>query len=123
MMAEKARLFGDEAVLAQILGSASPKRHKALGRKVRHFEDRVWKAKALDIVVAGNLAKFAQNPDMKTVLLATGEKTLVEASPRDNLWGIGLRADDGRVYDPSQWRGKNLLGQALMTVRDMLRAS
>lgn len=75
----------------------------------------------LEIVVAGNVAKFSQNPPMLETLLATGDKTLVEASPFDRIWGIGLRADDARVYDPTQWRGENLLGQALVEVRQRLR--
>lgn len=77
-------------------------------------------AARLDIVVRGNLAKFEQNPDMRAELAATGSRVLVEASPLDRIWGIGLRADDPRARDASQWRGENLLGQALMDVRGRL---
>lgn len=121
MMAEKARLFGDDAVLGKILKSKSPKTHKALGRKVAGFDGAVWERERLEIVVRGNEAKFGQNPEMRDALLATGEKTLVEASPYDRIWGIGLRADDARAFDRSTWRGLNLLGQALEQVRASLR--
>lgn len=121
MMACKARLFGDAEALAKILASDSPRRHKALGRQVRGFSGPVWEAARMEIVVAGNRAKFSQNPELRDVLLATGDKVLVEASPYDRIWGIGLRADDPRVHDPERWRGQNLLGEALMQVRDELR--
>lgn len=120
MMAEKARLFGDEAIRSEILATEDPRRHKALGRKVRGFDSQLWQAERLGIVVRGNRAKFAQNPAMLTVLANTRGKRLVEASPYDRVWGIGLRADDPRARDPARWRGTNLLGQALEQVRDEL---
>lgn len=122
MMAEKARLFGDEAVRAQILASSSPKEHKALGRRVAGFGHAVWERACLDIVVRGNRAKFTQNPEMRAALLATGDKLMAEASPLDKIWGIGLRADDPRAHDRATWLGQNLLGEALMRVRNELRA-
>jgi ribA/ribD-fused uncharacterized protein len=121
MMAEKARLFGDEATRARILATDSPREHKALGRTVAHFDTATWQDACLDIVVRGNLAKFGQNPEMRAALLATGDKLLVEASPLDRIWGVGLRADDPRIHDRSQWPGRNLLGEALMRVRAELR--
>jgi ribA/ribD-fused uncharacterized protein len=123
MMAEKARLFGDEATRAKILASASPREHKALGRAVQGFDQRAWEAACLEIVVRGNLAKFRQNPAMRAALEATGDKLLAEASPLDRVWGVGLRADDRRIHDRSTWRGQNLLGEALMRVRAELRAA
>lgn len=120
MMAEKARLFGDDGTLARILASPSPRTQRALGQRVAGFDELTWRERRLAIVEAGNLAKFAQNPDMLAVLLATGEKTLVEASPMDSIWGIGLRADDPRALEPASWQGKNLLGIALMAVRSRL---
>ncbi|MDC0666423.1 NADAR family protein [Nannocystis radixulma] len=123
MMAEKARLFGDEATRAKILATDSPRQHKALGREVAGFVQAVWDRECLEIVVRGNRAKFGQNPDLRAALLATGDKLLVEASPLDRLWGVGLRADDPRIHDTSRWRGKNLLGEALMRVRAELRAA
>jgi ribA/ribD-fused uncharacterized protein len=122
MMAEKARLFGDHESRGRILATSSPKAQKALGRKVSGWDEALWDREKLAIVVAGNLAKFSQNPDMLALLLATGDKQLVEASPYDRVWGIGLRADDARVYDRSQWRGENLLGEALVQVRARLRS-
>ena len=123
MMAEKARLFGDEHTRAKILATDSPRDHKALGRQVRNFVSETWDRECLAIVVRGNHAKFSQNPAMLAALLATGDKLLVEASPLDKIWGVGLRADDPKIHDPSQWRGKNLLGEALMQVRADLRAA
>ena len=121
MMAEKARLFGDQETLRQILASDSPREHKALGRGVRGFDESRWTRACRDIVYRGSLAKFSQNADLKELLLATGSKTLVEASPSDRIWGIGLAAEDPRATDRSAWRGKNWLGEALMRVRAELR--
>jgi hypothetical protein len=122
MMASKARLFGDHEVERQIMATSSPKQQKALGRKVSGFDETVWNRECIGLVVRGNMAKFGQNPDLRETLLATGDKTLVEASPMDRIWGVGLRADDGRILDRSQWRGQNLLGRALVEVRERLRA-
>lgn len=121
MMAEKARLFGDEEIRRKILASESPREHKALGREVRGFDAATWERERLAIVVRGNLAKFRQNPAMLAALLQTGARTMVEASPIDRIWGVGLRADDPRIHDPALWRGLNLLGEALMEVRAILQ--
>ena len=120
MMAEKARLFGDVAVEKQILSTNSPKAHKSLGRKVKGFQQEVWEEHRLDIVTRGNIAKFSQNSEMAEALLATGSRELVEASPYDQVWGIGLRADNPIVTDKSNWCGLNLLGIALMQTRETL---
>ena len=121
MMASKARLFGDEKTLTEILAASDPKTAKALGRKVKNFDDAVWKANARRLVTEGNLAKFSQNDDLKAFFLETGEAVLVEASPYDRIWGIGLKADDERAKNPDSWQGQNLLGFALMDVRNELR--
>lgn len=121
MMAEKARLFGDGDTRAKILASTRPDTAKALGRVVAGFDDRRWAERRFDIVVAANLEKFQQNPDLKTFLLGTGDSVLVEASPVDSIWGIGLAADDPNAGNPAAWKGLNLLGFALMQVRDRLR--
>jgi hypothetical protein len=121
MMAGKARLFGDEKTRAQIMASVDPKVCKALGRRVRDFDEARWAAARFDLVVAGNLAKFGQNPAMKAHLLATGDEVLVEAAPHDVVWGIGYGREGEKVGQPTQWRGLNLLGFALMQVRDLLR--
>ena len=121
MMAEKARLFGDEDILRSILAADHPREHKALGRKVKGYDDARWTGVCQGIVYQANLAKFTQNPKLRALLVATGSATLAEASPTDRIWGIGLAAEDPRATDPSAWRGKNWLGEALMRVRAELR--
>lgn len=125
MMAEKARLFGDDAVLARVLAKNEPGAAKAAGRAVRGFDEATWFRHRLDIVVRGNRAKFEQHLPLRDFLLGTGDLVLgdlvlVEASPVDPVWGIGLAAGDPRAQDPMQWQGLNLLGFALMAVRDAL---
>lgn len=131
MMAEKARLFGDEDSLAEIMAVDKPspgkgwpdvpRRQKALGRNVKGFDKAKWEEHAQDIVYRGNYAKFMQNPDCWAVLDATGDKIIAEANPRDPIWGIGLSKDDPRALDPEQWQGKNWLGVALMKTRTKIR--
>jgi ribA/ribD-fused uncharacterized protein len=120
MMAEKARLFRDEDALSKIVANDDPSAAKAFGRKVRDYDDAVWCRHRFEIVVAGNLAKFSQHPRLAGYLLSTGEQVLVEASPFDAIWGVGLAAGDPRAHDPAQWPGLNLLGFALMNVRTKL---
>jgi ribA/ribD-fused uncharacterized protein len=121
MMAEKARLFEDEPTYTAILGAPTPAHAKALGRTIQHFDAAVWDAQKIAVVVQGNYHKFSQHPDLRHFLLITGEKVLVEASPVDSIWGIGLSRDDPRATQPAHWPGENLLGFALMQVRDQLR--
>ncbi|MFG2025419.1 NADAR family protein [Streptomyces sp. NPDC048825] len=123
MMAGKARLFGDDASLSAILAARSPAEAKNLGRLVRAFDEARWVAARFELVVAGNVAKFGQDPALRAYLLGTGNRVLVEASPRDRVWGIGLGASDDRATDPSRWPGQNLLGFALMEARARLAAA
>ncbi|MEV0603006.1 NADAR family protein [Streptomyces sp. NPDC050315] len=123
MMAEKARLFGDDASVAKILRSQHPGEAKALGRQVASFDEDVWCAARYDIVVRASFAKFEQNPRLREFLLGTVNRVLVEASPLDRVWGIGLTADDERAQNPAQWRGLNLLGFALMDARAALEST
>lgn len=123
MMAEKARLFGDEAALARVLAKDDPAAAKAAGRDVRDFDEALWRQQRDSIVIRGNRAKFEQNPPLRGFLLGTGTQVLVEASPVDAIWGIGLAADDPRAQDPACWMGLNLLGFALMAVRSALGES
>ena len=123
MMAEKARVFHDDVRLAQILQARSPREQKALGRRVANFDEAVWNRVCRDVVYRGNLARFKQDERLAARLLATGDKTIVEASPKDCIWGIGLSADDPAAQDPSQWRGTNWLGIALIQVRETIRES
>jgi ribA/ribD-fused uncharacterized protein len=120
MMAGKARLFGDEEMASRIIEASSPGDAKALGRAVRGYDEKLWAASRYAIVVEGNIAKFGQHPDLLAYLAATAGRVLVEASPADRVWGIGLAANDSRVGRPSQWEGLNLLGFALMDVRERL---
>jgi ribA/ribD-fused uncharacterized protein len=121
MMAEKAQLFGDGEVRSQILKARSPKEAKELGRQVGNFNEAVWVEARLRLVVAGNLEKFGQNSELADYLLGTRDRILVEASPADRIWGIGLAADSAQAMNPEQWPGLNLLGFALMEVRQRLR--
>lgn len=116
MMAEKARLFNSPR-LTDILAAHSPAEAKKLGRLVEHFDNGIWEQHRFDIVVRANMLKFSQNPALREYLLATGKRVLVEASPVDKIWGIGLAADHRNARVPSKWRGLNLLGYALMQVR------
>ena len=120
MMAAKARLFADPETEAKILEARTPAEAKNLGRLVPGFDDKTWSADRFDLVVAGNVAKFGQDPAMRAYLLGTANRVLVEASPRDQIWGIGLGAANERATDPAQWRGRNLLGFALMEARARL---
>jgi len=120
MMAGKARLFGDTRMEAMIMASPSPRDQKRFGRQVQGFDLTTWKAKAQAIVTEGSMAKYTQNPDYRDKLLATAGTTLVEASPHDRIWGIGLREDDPRAHDRASWPGKNWLGEILTAVRDEL---
>ncbi len=122
MMAEKARLFGDMGIEERIMGTSDPAEHQRLGKAVRGFNDSVWKAKAKQIVWKGSWAKYTQNEDLKTELLATGNKTIVEASATDCLWGIGLKASDSRAHSRSTWRGTNWLGEILTEIRNRIRS-
>lgn len=120
MMAEKALLFGDEEAAEAIVAASHPRRAKDIGRGVRDFDEPTWRDHRVAIVTKGNEAKFMQNQELRDYLVGTRDRVLVEASPLDRVWGIGLPADDPRAEEPSAWQGQNLLGFALMTVRDIL---
>lgn len=121
MMAGKALLFGDREVYDEIMAAESPDKYKKLGRKVRNFDSKVWDEKKYDIVVEGNKAKFSQNPVLMEFLLSTGDAILVEASPYDTIWGIGLNIETAKKGSVEDWKGENLLGCALMETRDWLQ--
>ncbi|XP_022087852.1 uncharacterized protein LOC110977748 [Acanthaster planci] len=120
MMHQKAVLFGDDEIAQEILQEINPQSMKKLGRKVKGFDDEVWKDNRLSIVKKGSYAKFSQNPDLKRELLLTQGTVLVEASPRDTVWGIGLGANNPKAKSKRTWRGRNLLGYTLTQVRDQL---
>ena len=120
MMFSKAKLFGDEAAAEAILAARNPKDQKAIGRGVKGFDLAAWEAKRESIVYVGCREKFAQNPGLRSLLLATAPTELVEASPYDRIWGVGLGERDPLILDKANWRGTNLLGVTLMKVRDTL---
>ncbi|WP_329569832.1 NADAR family protein [Streptomyces sp. NBC_01361] len=133
MMAAKARLFGDAEAERRAVGAAHPSQAKKAGRLVRGFDEDVWARERFGIVVEGSVHKFAAHADLREFLLGTGERSemgvppaegwgsvLVEASPLDRVWGIGLAADAEAAGDPRRWRGPNLLGFALMAARERL---
>ncbi len=122
MMAEKARIFGDEEILAKILVCKTPAEAKKLGREVRNFDPARWDAQKYARVKQGNLYKFSQHLDLKEFLGNTHHRVLVEASPVDSIWGIGMAKRDAQIENPNYWKGQNLLGFALMEVRDELFA-
>lgn len=123
VMAQKAKLFGDTAIFEQIIHANHPKQAKDLGRKVANFDEKVWNEHRFDIVVKGNFAKFSQHDALKAFLLGTGNRVLVEASPVDKIWGVGLAKDDEKIDNPLNWNGLNLLGFALMVVRELINAN
>ena len=121
MMAKKALLFGDQEIAEKIMAAEKPAIAKQLGREVKNFDAVVWEEKAFSIVVEGNQHKFMQNGLLKEYLLQTGNKIIVEASPADKVWGIGLARDAEDAGNPFEWKGTNLLGFALMQVREKIK--
>ena len=117
MMAAKASLFGDRAAFDAIMRASEPAAQKKLGRSVAGFSQTVWDDSISEILIRGNLGKFHQQPQLLEYLLSTGERRLVEGSPTDRIYGVGLSYDDPAIEDEAQWRGSNLLGNALQIVR------
>ena len=120
MMFQKATVFGDIETASRILEATHPRECKELGRKVRNFNQEIWDQVKQGIVFSGNYHKFNFHKEMRDVLFETKGLLLVEASPFDSIWGIGMSADDPDVMDRDKWRGKNLLGLALNFVRETL---
>lgn len=118
MMAQKALLFDDDDVYDKIMAESSPFKQKQLGRQVKSFNSKIWDKNKIDIVYVGNYLKFSQHPDLKQRLIETGDKLLVEASPEDTVWGIGLAIGDPKILDKDNWLGDNLLGEILTTLRN-----
>jgi ribA/ribD-fused uncharacterized protein len=127
MMLKKALTFPEHEInyeiADRIMETTQPREQKALGREVRGFEMNRWGTVARDIVFRGNLAKYTQNKDMFDYLMETAGTLLVEASPMDKVWGIGLDARTAAITPIGQWEGKNWLGQVLTEIRDTLQAS
>lgn len=122
MMFTKAMLFGDVQIANQIMAESNPRKQKALGRQISGYVDAVWQSQAEDLMFPGLFAKFIQDADRKAAILATGDTLLVEASPDDVVWGIGLEESDPRCLNPEEWLGQNKLGRVLTRVRDAIQA-
>src|SRR5690349_19725537 len=120
MMYSKAVLFRDTQTAEKILLTVSPKEQKSLGRKVQNFDEKVWAIFRDGIVYTGSYAKFTQDLNLRETLLATKGTTLVEASPYDTIWGIGLGESDPRAKIRAEWNGLNLLGETLTRVREAI---
>lgn len=120
MMACKARLMNDTDTLLQIMQTDHPSDQKKLGRKVKNFDIDLWNKYAKDIVFIGNYAKFTQNTELKKGLMNSRGFTLVEASPTDKIWGIGLTANDPNAWDRNTWQGLNWLGECITAVREYI---
>lgn len=113
----KAITFDDLETADKVLSATDPRKAKALGRSVSNYSDSVWNKLRYNIMVDILKHKFAQNQDYMVELMATGNKVIVEASPTDTIWGIGLSQYDPDRFDEFKWKGSNLLGKALMDVR------
>lgn len=120
MMAEKARLFNEKEMYNNIINADSPALAKKLGRDIENFNDKTWDENKFEIVVKGNYYKFNQNSELKKYLINANNRIIAEASPIDKIWGIGLSKDDINIENPLYWKGQNLLGFAIMKVRDIL---
>lgn len=121
MMWKKAMIFGDTDVAAEVLKSIHPKETKALGRKVKNFIKEDWEKVCKQVVYEGNYAKFTQNEKLLKALMDTGETLLVEASPYDTIWGIGLNEVNAKKTPESKWPGTNWLGKELTRLREELK--
>ncbi len=121
MMHGKAVLFGDDEMAARILAAESASEAKKLGRKVRNFDEAKWAERRVALVADGCTLKFSQCSRCSKVLLDTGDKIIVEAAPRDRVWGIGMGRNNMARLNPQTWRGENLLGEALMVTRQRVR--
>ena len=120
-MYDKCRRFDPDnaRMLRLILSEHNPKKVKALGRKVRNYDETIWCAVRFDTMVDILRCKFAYNAEIRAALLQTGSKVLYEASPYDRIWGIGYGKREAQHIDPERF-GENLLGKALMKVRSEL---
>lgn len=117
MMYSKANLFNDSESAKMILSTSNTRKQKEIGRKVKGFNKEKWNKKALEIVYEGNYEKFNQNEELKKVLLSTKGHMIVEASPYDKIWGIGLSEEDSQISNILNWQGTNWLGIVLTELR------
>ena len=116
----KAKQFGDEEIATKILKTPSAKSVKALGQKVKPYDDEAWKSKRQSVMLTALDAKFMQHPDLLKKLIDTGDKLIAEANPRDKYWGIGTSAETSKAKDPARWPGENMMGKLLDDIRTRL---
>lgn len=118
-MKKKQEMFdpSNEALSREIMQATAGTKIKALGRRVKNFDEAKWNTVKAEIMTRGILLKFSQNVTIRNLLIATGDSILAEAAPRDKIWGIGLSETAARQLSPEQWPGQNLLGRSLMQVR------
>jgi ribA/ribD-fused uncharacterized protein len=121
MMAKKAKLFQDEKSYILIMDELNPKIQQDLGRLISNFDQRVWDEQKEKIVYTGNYLKFSQHKDLQKKLIETNPKILVEASPHDLIWGVGLSSKNDLILNEKNWKGQNLLGKILMKIREDLK--
>lgn len=117
----KATFFGDKTIAESILNTSDPAVVKHLGRIIRGYNDKAWETVRLGYMNYVNYLKYSQDEGLKKILIETGEKILVEASPYDKVWGVGLSENDEKILESKHWQGRNLLGISLMIVRDMVK--
>lgn len=122
IMYRKCLTFGDTVTAEKLLSSDSPKEQKALGREAAGYIDSVWAGIRQTVAIRGLYAKFSQDAELKRLLLGTGDAVLVECTSNDRIWACGLDRDDDDRLSADRWKGQNILGFALMEVRNMLRA-
>ena len=118
MMFNKALIFNDEQIADKILRTTDPKKHKQLGREIKGFNQAEWDIIKLIIVEQGNFLKFTSNDELKQLILKYDN--FVEGSPHDTVWGVGLHYEDDLILDPKNWKGENLLGRALLKVKNKI---
>ena len=116
----KAITFNDLETAARIIAEKDPRAAKELGQQVKGYNEEAWARVREDAMIRACYLKFSQNPDFGKALLATGDRIIVEASPIDTIWGVGLAEKDPLILDERNWKGLNLLGKSLMKVREML---
>lgn len=120
MMAQKAKLFHDNSTYKKILKERDISKIKKLGKKVNFFDQELWDENKEQIVYYGNLLKFLQNSELKSYLLSTDKKMIIESNPNDIIWACGLNEDNNHILEPFHWRGDNILGEILMIIRDVI---
>jgi hypothetical protein len=117
-MYKKALTFDDVETANKVLKELSPRRQKALGREIKNYNDEAWNSVKFNVVKSGLREKFNQNAIFKAYLLKYKGYTLVEASPEDNVWGIGFDEDEA-IANIDNW-GQNLLGKILTELSNEL---